>query len=135
FIHATNVTDAETEKRRLVCYDCGVACDMTRMREQRVGFLRELGALEPERPRLPLISELPVSDKAPARKRPEFYRPPRPGGAPARWRLRFAKLGPAALLGHLDLIRELPRAIRRAGVRLAYSEGFHPKPEMSFGPA
>jgi radical SAM-linked protein len=35
----------------------------------------------------------------------------------------------------LDLIRELPRAIRRAGVRTAYTRGFHPKPDMTFGPA
>jgi radical SAM-linked protein len=49
--------------------------------------------------------------------------------------LRFQKVGPAALLGHLDLGRELPRAIRRAGVRLRYSEGYHPKPDLSFGPA
>jgi radical SAM-linked protein len=33
------------------------------------------------------------------------------------------------------LIRELPRVIRRAGVRTAYTNGFHPKPDMSFGPA
>jgi radical SAM-linked protein len=49
--------------------------------------------------------------------------------------LNFTKTGPAALLGHLDLIRELPRVIRRAGAKTAYSQGFHPKPEMSFGPA
>src|ERR1043166_2759056 len=61
--------------------------------------------------------------------------PVRPGGPPKRFRLRFEKTGPAALLGHLDLGRELPRAIRRAGVRLRYSEGFHPKPDLSFGPA
>jgi radical SAM-linked protein len=40
-----------------------------------------------------------------------------------------------ALLGHLDLIRELPRVLRRVGVRMAYTKGFHPKPDMSFGPA
>jgi radical SAM-linked protein len=33
------------------------------------------------------------------------------------------------------LIRELPRIVRRAGAKTAYSKGFHPKPEMSFGPA
>jgi radical SAM-linked protein len=35
----------------------------------------------------------------------------------------------------LDFIRELPRMIRRARVRTHYTEGFHPKPDMSFGPA
>ena len=39
------------------------------------------------------------------------------------------------LLGHGDLIRELPRVLRRAGLRLKYSQGFHPKPELSFAPA
>jgi radical SAM-linked protein len=128
FIHHTNVKDAEADARKLVCYDCGVACDLDRMREERVGFLRRMGAFEPA-VRLPLVAQ------AGPKAQPEAFRPKRSGGAPARWRLRFAKCGPAALLGHLDLIRELPRAIRRAGVRTAYTEGFHPKPAMTFGPA
>jgi radical SAM-linked protein len=49
--------------------------------------------------------------------------------------MRFEKLGRAALLGHLDLVRELPRILRRAGAELLYSRGFHPKPSMAFGPA
>jgi radical SAM-linked protein len=40
-----------------------------------------------------------------------------------------------AYLGHLDLVRHLPRIFRRAGFALYYSEGFHPKPELSYGPA
>ena len=32
-------------------------------------------------------------------------------------------------------MRHLPRIFRRAGFSLFYSEGFHPKPELSFGPA
>jgi radical SAM family uncharacterized protein/radical SAM-linked protein len=142
FIHATNAEDAEAEKRRLVCYDCGVACDLGKMREERLVYLRKLGANE--RPRsLPLVVEAapdgveplgPVRAR-PRRARPEAARPARPGGVPRRFRLRFQKVGPAALLGHLDLGRELPRAIRRAGVRLRYSEGYHPKPDLSFGPA
>jgi radical SAM-linked protein len=84
----------------------------------------------------------PPPDEEPALPKPprpgprvRRLRPAQPGGAPERWRLRYAKTGPAALLGHLDLIRELPRVIRRAGVRTAYTDGFHPKPDMSFGPA
>jgi radical SAM-linked protein len=56
-------------------------------------------------------------------------------GAARRYRLRYAKLGRAAYLGHLDLVRHLPRVLRRAGLELFYSIGFHPKPEISFGPA
>ena len=70
-----------------------------------------------------------------AKHHPENFRPVRAGGAPVTYRLRFDKVGAAALLGHLDLIRELPRVMRRAALRTAYSEGFHPKAEMSFGPA
>jgi radical SAM-linked protein len=50
-------------------------------------------------------------------------------------RLRYTKLGRVAFLGHLDLCRHLPRIFRRAGIELHYSVGYHPKPELSFGPA
>jgi len=162
FIHATNAADAEAEKRRLVCYDCGIACDLGKMREERLVFLRKLGANErpvaatPAAPVAPAVSEPaapptepglePSADAEPPearmapvprrkKPRPEELRPLRPGSAPLPFRLRFEKVGPAALLGHLDLGRELPRAIRRAGVRIRYSQGFHPKPDLSFGPA
>jgi radical SAM family uncharacterized protein/radical SAM-linked protein len=141
FIHATNVRDAESEKRRLVCYDCGVACDLGKMREERLVFLRKLGADEPPQPKPPALEDdagLPDTMSAgprPKKARPEAYRPARPGGAPKGYRLGFEKTGPAALLGHLDLARELPRAIRRAGIAIRYSEGYHPKPDLSFGPA
>jgi len=129
FIHHTNAADAEADQRKLVCYDCGVACDLSQMKNERLVFLRKLGAFE--RPVAEIRPEAPTARRAP----PESLRPRRPGSPPQRWRLRFSKTGAAALLGHLDLVRELPRAIRRSGVRIAYSEGFHPKPELSFGPA
>ena len=49
FIHHTNAADAEADRRKLVCYDCGVACDLSKMREERVVFLRRLGAFERDR--------------------------------------------------------------------------------------
>ena len=52
-----------------------------------------------------------------------------------RYRLAYEKLGPIAYLGHLDLIRALPRVFRRMDVPLAYTVGFHPKPDLVFGPA
>lgn len=133
FIHHTNVSEAEEDQRKLVCYDCGIACDLSRMREHRVGFLEKMGAREAgTRASLPVIQDPQPELK---KNNPERYRPPRPGSAPTRVRLHFIKTGPCALLGHLDFIRELPRVIRRAGVRTAYTEGFHPKPDMSFAPA
>jgi radical SAM family uncharacterized protein/radical SAM-linked protein len=52
-----------------------------------------------------------------------------------RFRIRFAKEARAAYLGHLDLMENLARAFKRAGLRVAYSQGHHPKPRMAFGPA
>jgi len=57
-------------------------------------------------------------------------------GAPySTYRVRFAKIGRAAFLGHLDLIRLLARSFRRADLPLAVTRGFSPKPRISFGPA
>ena len=52
-----------------------------------------------------------------------------------RYRLRFTKTGRMKFLGHLDLMRALLRAFRRARLPLAYSQGFNPKPRVQFGPA
>src|SRR5581483_8985384 len=89
FVHHTNVQDAVADERRLVCYDCGVACDLGKMRSERIGFLRKMGSEEPgTRARLPV-----VRTDAPARRAtgPEAHRPPQAGGDGERFRLRFAK--------------------------------------------
>lgn len=49
-----------------------------------------------------------------------------------RLRLRFRKLGVMRLVGHQDLVRVWDRAFRRAGLPLRMSQGFHPKPRLSF---
>jgi len=129
------VADAEAAgERKLVCYDCGVNCDLDGMKQQRLFFLRRMNAWSP---RAPLPSRRrnskPEGDKS---QRPT----PRPNtdsgqAEPSRYRLGYSKLGAAAFLSHLDLVRHLPRAFRRAGLEIFYSRGFHPKPGLSFGPA
>ncbi len=49
------------------------------------------------------------------------------------FRLRFSKEGYARYLGHLDVMRAFDRACRQAGVPVLYSEGYNPRPKMSFG--
>ncbi|NLS91289.1 MAG: DUF2344 domain-containing protein [Planctomycetaceae bacterium] len=49
-----------------------------------------------------------------------------------RVRIRFCKHGDLRLIGHRDLVRAMERVFRRAELRLGMSEGFHPKPRMSF---
>jgi radical SAM family uncharacterized protein/radical SAM-linked protein len=134
FIHHTNVSDASSDARRLVCYDCGVACDMGKMRNERISFLQNMGAVAP-RDRVE-ASPLEAQREAEARDRtPELERPPQPGERRERWRLSFEKLGPSAMLGHLDFMRELGRVVRRAGLCPVYSQGFNPKARFTFGPA
>jgi len=53
----------------------------------------------------------------------------------AEYRLSFTKGSSVQFLSHLDLAKTIERALRRADIPLAYSEGFHPHPKMSFGPA
>lgn len=47
-------------------------------------------------------------------------------------RIKFAKAGAMRFIGHLDVMRFFQKAIRRAGIDVAYSEGFSPHQIMSF---
>jgi len=148
FIHHTNLDDAEKDARKLVCYDCGVACDLGAMREERLVYLSKLGARSRREPSPRTggagTAAQPSGDEA-VRVQPsggEAVRVQRAKRPPAftqgearRCRFGYAKTGPSAYLSHLDLIRALPRAFRRNDVPLFYSTGFHPKPDMTFGPA
>ena len=50
-----------------------------------------------------------------------------------RFRVQFTKQGYAAYLSHLDLSRLFERAFRRARIPVIYSQGFNPRPKISFG--
>ncbi len=52
-----------------------------------------------------------------------------------RIRLTFAKQGALRYIGHLDLHKMWERVTRRAGIRLAYSQGFHPQPKIQIAAA
>jgi radical SAM family uncharacterized protein len=186
-IHHTNLEDAEPDRRRLVCYDCGVACDLAKMREDRLVALRALGAAR--RPAAAAAGAAVAAVAAAAAGEGDGGEAlvdvsERGGGSPAErgeggddgggpaergggggggspalcreseraervrlaghagagapyttYRFRFAKVGRAAFLGHLDLSRLLARSFRRADLALAMTRGFSPKPRLVFGPA
>lgn len=155
-IHHTNLQEAAPDKRKLVCYDCGVACDLVKMREDRLVALRVLGANGKPAPRTAPVdaggalvdvsergggSTAEVEVKASRDRETERAERVRLNGhylAGLPWttyRIRFAKVGRAAFLGHLDLVRLLGRTFRRADLSLAMTRGFNPKPRISFGPA
>ncbi len=50
----------------------------------------------------------------------------------AWYRITFAKDSSLRWLGHMDLVRVFERGVRRARVPIAYSEGFNPRPRLSF---
>ncbi|MGZ6316725.1 MAG: TIGR03936 family radical SAM-associated protein, partial [Anaerolineales bacterium] len=52
-----------------------------------------------------------------------------------RARITFSKSGPLCYIGHLDLQTLWERAARRAGLPLAYSNGFHPQAKIYFAAA
>ena len=161
-IHHTNLEDASPDQRRLVCYDCGVACDLTKMRDDRLVALRALGAEQRLAPRgLPVVGgDAPdvglvdvsergggspaevsgVSDRVKNRETERSERVRLAGHAGAgvaysTYRIRFAKVGRAAFLGHHDLQRLLARSFRRAELPLCVTRGFNPHPRITFGPA
>src|ERR1700689_5256175 len=55
------------------------------------------------------------------------------GEAEMRVRFRFAKLGKIRFTSQRDVARMWERALRRAELPLAYSEGFSPRAQLSFG--
>ena len=50
-----------------------------------------------------------------------------------RVRLRFSKLGKVRWTSHRDVARMWERAFRRIQLPLAYTQGFSPRPKVSFG--
>ncbi len=52
--------------------------------------------------------------------------------APCRYRLTYAKLEEGRWLGHLEMVASLYRSLRRSGLPLSFSAGFHPLPRVSF---
>ncbi|GAB2595390.1 TIGR03936 family radical SAM-associated protein [Microlunatus antarcticus] len=65
-----------------------------------------------------------------ARDQPEQQAPP-----VQRLRIRYAKRGRARFTSSRDFSRAFERALRRAGVPMAYSSGFSPHPRISYANA
>ena len=70
---------------------------------------------------------------------PTISKKPQPEGGQApvvqRVRIRYAKRGPLRFTSHRDFARAFERALRRAGVPIAYSQGFTPHPKISYASA
>ena len=66
-----------------------------------------------------------------AKRQPEANQDP----VVQRIRLRYAKRGPLRFTSHRDFARAFERALLRANVPIAYSQGFTPHPKVSYASA
>ncbi len=148
-VHHRDRTVAETDGRRLVCYDCGIACDMSQMKTERIRSLRVLeefaartedgpddddAAVEPDAAIVPMSRLL--QSRLPKSKLGEDSAFAASASAPhSRLRVFFSRSGPLRFIGHLDFLKNLPRLFRRAGIEVAFSRGFNPVPRLSLSPA
>lgn len=113
------------DKKKLVCYHCGIACDLKGMVEERREFLTEMKAVdhvayvEPEKLRKEILD----------------FRDKRGQFIGFKYRVEFAKIGPITFISHLDLQKIMSRVFKRAGLEVLHSEGYKLRPLMSFGPA
>lgn len=89
------------------CHACGV-CDFEalRMRLSDAAHLEAQAA--PSQPQEPPVEEL------------------------TRVRLKLSKQGRASMVGHLEYLTMFQRALRRAGLPVRFSQGFHPAPKVSY---
>lgn len=46
--------------------------------------------------------------------------------------IKFSKEGSICYTSHLDMLRLFKRALKKAGIKLSYSQGFNPHPKMGF---
>lgn len=126
-VHHTNLTALEKtfdiDRKRLVCYSCGVECDLKGMVEERKDYLNRVDAIE----------DIPY--ERPERREIVDTRDKRGQWVGHKYRINFAKIGPLTFTSHLDLQKIMMRIFKRADIEMLYSEGFRLRPLLSFGPA
>lgn len=110
-----------------ICHACGVCTELDTN--------HELARPDPDlMKKNRFIKEIPV--KAVEEKvHPSlsFEQPPEapPNEVATRLRFVFTKTGDMRFIGHLDMQHLFVRAARRAGLNMAYSQGFNPSPRLS----
>lgn len=118
----------------LLCYACGLECDLTQSREhldKAFALHKEVRTYQERIATVKDVIDRPLTELRGLGPTP-ITRPPTPI---YRYRAAFEKGEGVKYLSHLDLTRALPRAFRRAKITLGYSSGYHPMPLIQYGPA
>ncbi|MBT3981077.1 MAG: TIGR03960 family B12-binding radical SAM protein [Bacteriovoracaceae bacterium] len=129
-VHHTNLEELEKDfgidKKKLVCYHCGIKCDLKGMVDERKEYLGELGAnstssLDTVKKEVSeeevMVAHNGVNDSC------------------IKYRINFSKIGSISFISHLDLQKVMARIFRRANIEVSKSNGFNKRPLISFGPA
>ena len=104
--HAAQAEQVIQDCRWHPCNDCGV-CDFKTIE-----------------PRLHAACEnRPAPRSVREENEPGFYKV---------YQVGYSKTGLAKYFGHLELVNIIIRALRRAGIPVKYSQGFHPMPKIAF---
>lgn len=127
-VHHSNLESLEKtfdiDKKKLVCYHCGVACDLKGMVEERRYFLKGMNAIKDEPYVAPEVLKKNIIALREKRQTEGV-----------KYRIEFSKIGPITFISHLDLQKVIARIFKRAGLETLHSEGYHIRPLLSFGPA
>ena len=114
-----------TDCRAGACSRCGArryaqeCCDMMQERSRSVGEMDTAPQAGTKEDRTNTLTEAPNAS--------------RPGVQ--RLRFRVGRGGRLRFLSHLEMVQAWIRALRRAGAPLAYSQGFHAHPKVTFSTA
>ncbi|MDD5542973.1 MAG: TIGR03936 family radical SAM-associated protein [Acidobacteriia bacterium] len=111
-----------------LCYNCGLECDFGGVGPGVLASQESKGGETGDGDGRKQVSSV-------AGEAPPLLNAPSDFGNRNRYRAMFSKLGRSKFLSHLDLMRLVQRAFRRAGIPLRYTQGFHPQPVVAFGPA
>jgi radical SAM family uncharacterized protein/radical SAM-linked protein len=128
-VHHSNLETLEKtfdiDKKKLVCYHCGVACDLKGMVEERREFLKGMNAIKDEPYIAPEVLKKDIIE----------LREKRNQAVGQKYRVEFSKVGPITFISHLDLQKVMARIFKRAGLETLHTEGYNIRPLLSFGPA
>ena len=128
-VHHSNLETLEKtfdiDKKKLVCYHCGVACDLKGMVQERRDFLSGMKAIKNEEYVPPEVLKKDIAELR--EKRNQFVG--------AKYRIEFSKIGPITFISHLDLQKVMQRIFKRSSLETLHSEGYNLRPLLSFGPA
>lgn len=127
-VHHTNLEALEKtfdiDKKRLVCYSCGVECDLKEMVDERRDYLKSMNAIEDTPYEKPVEHKKIVDLRE---KRGQF--------TGVKYRIEFSKLGSISFISHLDMQKIMARIFKRSEIEVLHSEGYKTRPLISFGPA